>query len=94
MYCVYLVECKNKKSGKITYYCGYTSDIKRRAWQHKTGNLGARYTKGRDVLSVRVIKEFRKRGSAMKYERKVKCFNREKKIKLFNNAKRIILPFS
>lgn len=87
MYFVYIVKCRHKKKQRITFYTGYTSDPQRRVKEHVKGKKsGAKYTRGRIVLEFRVIKWFKNRGNAMKYENKVKCLNQNKKIELFNNS--------
>lgn len=87
MYFVYIVKCRHKKKQRITFYTGYTKDPRRRAREHIKGNkLSAKYLRGRTVLEFRVIKCFKNRGNAMKYENKVKRQNQNKKIELFNNS--------
>jgi len=44
---VYLVECKD---GSL--YCGITTDINRRIYEHNDTNRGAKYTKARRPVSL------------------------------------------
>ena len=72
-YFVYLLECSDH-----SYYCGYTSDLKKRFAAHSEGK-GARYTRSRLPVKLVYSKKFRDRSSAMKRELEIKSFSRKKK---------------
>ena len=73
---VYLVECRNK-----TYYCGYTSNIKKRLLLHNQG-LGAKYTQGRAPVKLVFLEQKKSKGAALKREAEIKRMNRKQKEKL------------
>ena len=81
----YLVECSDR-----TYYCGVTTDLKRRIAQHNAGT-GAKYTKTRSpvkfITGIRCITH----SAALKIETQVKGVRRsDKKDFLESFAKRKI----
>jgi putative endonuclease len=70
---VYLLECNDK-----TYYCGATTDLKRRIKQHSLGK-GARYTKSRLPVKLVWSKECGSYSEALTEEWKIKQLSRKKK---------------
>ncbi len=82
MYYVYLIKCQNKRTNKITYYCGYTKDPIQRMDAHCNGH-GATHTKIHNPLEMRVISQFDSRSNAMKYEFAIKKRDKKTKKKLF-----------
>ncbi len=50
LFYVYILET-TAKSGKTSYYTGYTNNLNRRITEHKKGT-GARYCRGRKGISV------------------------------------------
>lgn len=85
-YVVYLVKCRSRKTKKISFYTGFSNNAKRRSREHATGRRGAKYVKGKEFIEFRVIKLFKKRGDAMRYELKVKKLSSNKKKELFNTS--------
>jgi putative endonuclease len=75
--CVYIMA--NRKNG--TLYCGVTSNLSRRAWEHRTGAQDG-FTK-RYACSKLVWYEF--------YERMDEAIAREKQIKAGDRAKKLAL---
>lgn len=76
MWYVYIVECSDK-----TLYTGITKDIERRLSQHNSGK-GAKYTRVRRPVVLKVLFEFPDRSSASKEEYRIKQLPRLEKIKL------------
>ena len=70
---VYLLECAD-----MSYYCGYTSDLKRRIDEHNSGN-GGKYTRARTPVKLIYHENFESRSLAMKRECEIKKFPRKKK---------------
>ena len=78
-YC-YILECADG-----TYYTGWTTDPKRRIYQHNKG-IGARYTKTRTPVKLVYLEEQPDRPSAMKRELAIKKMRRAKKSDLIKKA--------
>ncbi len=78
-YFVYLVECRDK-----SYYCGYTSDLKKRIETHNKGT-GAKYTSKRRPVRLIYNEKFETRSDAMKREHQIKKFSRKEKEKLVSD---------
>lgn len=79
MHYVYIVRCSDD-----TYYTGYTNNLKRRIKQHNQGE-GAKYTKGRNPVSLVYSKKFRSKSKAMQKEYEIKQLSRKEKIKLIKS---------
>ena len=77
-YSVYLVLC-----GDGTLYTGYTSNPERRFREHKNGKC--RYTRRKGAVGMRVVREFKSRKDAMRYERYLKRKSHGIKVELFKN---------
>ncbi len=59
-----MLKCENGN-----YYTGYTKDLIRRYFQHKTGNGGCKYTKSfKPIKIAQCWKVFESQGTAMKIE--------------------------
>lgn len=76
MHYVYIVKCSDD-----TYYTGYTNNLKRRIKEHNQGE-GAKYTKGRNPVSLVYSKKFKSKSKAMQKEYEIKQLSRERKINL------------
>lgn len=76
---VYIVECSDK-----TLYTGITTDINRRLSQHNSGK-GAKYTRNRRPVTLKVLFEFDDRSSASKEEYRIKQLPKSEKIKLYES---------
>lgn len=70
---VYLLECIDK-----SYYCGYTSDLKRRVEEHNSGT-GGRYTRARIPVKLIYHEKCESRSLAMKRECEIKKFSKKQK---------------
>ncbi len=84
VYYVYILEttAQNRKS----YYTGYTNDLYRRWNQHRKGT-GAKFTRGKENISLKYFELFLNRSEAMKRELEIKSLSREKKMELIKNFK-------
>ena len=80
-YFVYLAECSDG-----SYYCGYTSDLKKRIETHNKGT-GGKYTKRRIPVKLIYSEEFETRSEAMKRECEIKTFSRKQKEELICREK-------
>lgn len=72
---------------KNTFYCGYTTDLKRRFDLHKSGH-GAKYTRVFKPVKIVYVCEFETKSEAMKEEARIKKMTRQQKeslIKQFNS---------
>jgi putative endonuclease len=78
---VYLLECVD-----TSYYCGATTDLKRRIKQHNTGK-GAKYTAGRRPVRLVWCQEYDSYAQALKEEWKIKRLNRKQKESLIKELK-------
>jgi putative endonuclease len=73
---VYLLECSDG-----SYYCGSTTDLARRIWQHNEG-LGAAYTRRRRPVKVAWAAEFDRVDEAFAFEKRVQRWGRAKRAAL------------
>ncbi len=71
---VYLVECSDG-----TLYCGATNNIKRRIHAHNSGK-GAKYTRTRLPVTLRIVSKEMTKLDALRLEREVKKKKANKKI--------------
>ena len=69
----------SRKNG--TLYTGVTSNLPRRAWEHREG-LNAGFTKRHNVNRVVFVEEHRTAESAIKREKAIKSWPRRWKIEL------------
>ncbi len=74
MYFVYLLQCADK-----SLYTGITTDVARRFEEHKTGKLGAKYTR-RGAVRIIYTEKYKTRSEALKREIQIKGWRREKKL--------------
>ncbi len=73
-YYVYLLECADG-----TYYCGYTSGLEERVYEHNHTDQGARYTKYRRPVKLVYAEEFQTKSAAMSKEYEIKGYTRRQK---------------
>lgn len=76
MWYVYILECADG-----TLYTGITTDVNKRLETHNKGK-GAKYTRVRLPVKLRVYFESEDRSSASKEEWRIKQLTREQKLKL------------
>lgn len=69
----YVVECSDG-----TLYAGYTNDLENRIKTHND-KKGAKYTRGRTPVILRMFKEFETKGDALRAEYKFKQLKRPQK---------------
>ena len=79
---VYIAECADR-----TLYTGIALDVEARIAEHDRGR-GARYTRGRGPLTVRVVRRCHSKGEALRLEHALKRLPRAQKEKL-TSARRL-----
>jgi len=77
MYYLYILLCADK-----TLYTGITVDLERRAEEHNSSKLGAKYTSARRPVKLIYSKKFRSRSAATKAEMLTKKMSRMDKLNL------------
>lgn len=75
---VYLVECADG-----TLYCGVTTDVERRVFEHNTTSRGAKYTRSRRPVKLVGYVTRSCRSTAQREEARVKQLNKKQKRSLF-----------
>lgn len=80
MYFVYIVECRGG-----SYYCGYTSNLKRRVKEHNKSTKGAWYTRWHRPVKLIYYEELETKSEAMKREYAIKQLKRKEKEELVKN---------
>ena len=78
MWYVYILECSDN-----TLYTGITTDLDKRLKTHNNGK-GAKYTKTRLPVVLKVSFEAENRSSASKEEYRIKQLSRKEKLELIN----------
>ncbi len=78
MWYIYILECSDG-----TLYTGITTDLDKRLKTHNNGK-GAKYTKTRLPVLLKVSFEAEDRSSASKEEYRIKQLTRKEKLKLIN----------
>ena len=81
MFYTYILKCRDD-----SFYCGYTTDIKRRLEEHNAGK-GAKYTIPRLPVELVYFEKFDTKSLAMKRECAIKKLSREQKMKLMGEGK-------
>jgi putative endonuclease len=76
MWYIYILECSDN-----TLYTGITTNIEKRLKKHNSGK-GAKYTKSRLPVVLRVFFEANNRSEASKEEYRIKQLSRQEKMKL------------
>ena len=72
-YCVYILECADG-----SFYTGYTVDLEKRLSAHRAGK-GAKYTKGRQPLTVIYEESFADKSEALRREYAIKQLSKLQK---------------
>jgi putative endonuclease len=80
MHYVYVIEC-----GDGTLYTGYTTDVSRRLEEHRNGT-GAKYTRGREPISLRRVERYPTRSAAQSREHEIKGKSRAEKERLLPDS--------
>lgn len=78
---VYVVQCTDG-----TFYTGYTTNVRRRIKEHNNGD-GAKYTRGRNPVSLVHTEEFETQSKAMQREYEIKQLSKSAKQKLAEGEK-------
>ncbi len=79
IYFVYIIRCEDN-----SLYTGITTDIRRRFYEHKSGN-GGKYTRSHKVLEILYKEKLHSRSIALKREAEIKSWPRKKKIDLIKS---------
>ncbi|MFX1518369.1 MAG: GIY-YIG nuclease family protein [Promethearchaeota archaeon] len=79
MYYVYVILCRRGR--KLSFYTGYTKNLKNRIKQHIEGK-GARYLRGNKVKKLYYVEKYRTQRKAIQREREIKKFTHLEKKKL------------
>ncbi len=77
---VYLLQCSD-----TTYYCGITTDVRRRLYEHNKTKKSARYTRSRRPVSLIGYFEVTSRSEALKKEFAIKKMKKEEKVRMFSS---------
>ena len=77
---VYILETISKSNRK-RFYTGYTNNLERRLNEHKKGT-GAKFCRGKRVISLKYFESFTERRNAMRRELEINSLPRREKIKL------------
>lgn len=77
MWFVYILKCADG-----TFYTGITKDLKRRAKEHNSSALGAKYTRGRRPVKLVYSRKMKTRLLAAKAEWRIKKMSKGEKGKL------------
>lgn len=77
---MYVVECSDG-----SYYCGITTDIKRRISEHNTSKKGAKYTRSRRPVFLISSRKCLNKTEACLNERHFKKLSRKEKIAFLKN---------
>lgn len=77
---VYIVECSDG-----TYYTGYTTDVERRIEEHNDGR-GAKYTRGRQPVTLVHVESFTTSSAALQREHAIKQLRRSRKERLVKDG--------
>jgi putative endonuclease len=81
MWYVYILEC-----GDGSLYTGITNDVVKRIKKHNSGK-GAKYTKARLPVKLKIKFEANDRSEASKLEYKIKQLSRQEKLKLIEDGR-------
>ena len=74
----YILRCNDG-----TYYTGSTQDLRKRIWQHQSGN-GANYTARRLPITLVYYETYNRIDTAFKREKQLQNWSRKKKEALIN----------
>ncbi len=76
---VYILECSDG-----TFYTGITDDVNSRVETHNLGK-GAKYTRGRTPVILRLVEKVSGRSEALKREAAIKKMTRSEKLKVIES---------
>ncbi len=79
-YYVYILKCSDD-----TYYTGFTSNLEKRHFEHKTGKHKDSYTYSRRPINLVFYAEFTDPNMAIATEKQIKKWSKVKKEALINN---------
>lgn len=74
VYVVYILKCADG-----TLYTGYTTDLEKRLTAHNSPRKGAKYTRGRQPVTLVYHEAFETLSEALKREIAIKSLSREEK---------------
>jgi putative endonuclease len=74
---VYILEVV-AKTGKKSYYTGYTNNLYRRWHEHRSGT-GAKFCRGRKHIELKYFETYQNRKEAMRRELQIKSFTKRQK---------------
>jgi putative endonuclease len=77
---VYILKCAD-----TSLYTGVTTDTKRRAKEHNSGKLGAKYTRARRPVELLYTEACEDRSDACKREAAIKKLTRQQKLTLIKD---------
>ncbi len=81
-YYVYVLRC-----GDDTLYCGITTDVNRRFFEHQKGSsVGAKYTRSKKVKMIEAVWSTSSRQLASKLEFNIKKLSKKKKEELVESS--------
>ena len=80
IYYVYILKCSDK-----SYYTGFTSNLKKRFFEHQEGKHIESYTQGRGPLELVFYAEFSNTDFEIDTEKQLKKWSKAKKKALINN---------
>ncbi|MFX0001177.1 MAG: GIY-YIG nuclease family protein [Candidatus Hodarchaeota archaeon] len=89
VYYVYILEVL-AKSGKRSYYTGYTNNLYRRWHEHRNGT-GAKFCRGKKKIELKYFETYTNRKEAIKRELQIKTFSRKEKRELIKSISDKIL---
>ena len=78
---VYILECSDK-----TLYCGITTDLGRRLFEHNLGTRGSKYVRSRRPAKIVYSEKAKNRSTAQSREYKIKKMKKDEKLKLIHKA--------
>ena len=81
MWCVYILECADG-----TLYCGVTTNIERRLYEHNESTRGSKYVRSRRPAKLVYQELAENRSEAQKREAFIKRLKRGQKIQLIRRA--------
>lgn len=78
-YFVYLIQCRDQR---LSLYCGVTTDLERRLYEHNNNSHGAKFTRPRRPVTLVWSREFDNKIDAYKEEYRIKHLTRKEKLEL------------
>jgi putative endonuclease len=81
MHYVYVVKCSDD-----TLYTGYTTNVKRRIYEHNNSTKAGKYTRYRRPVKLLYSEEFKTRSGACMREYEIKKMSRINKLELIENV--------